>query len=90
MKILMVKLSAIGDVIHTLPALNALRRHYPEAEITWLVESGAAPLIMDHPSLDRLLESGQVKVVFTGGNTDPDAIAEILTIMNLPAVNLAG
>jgi heptosyltransferase-1 len=38
--ILIVKLSAIGDVIHTLPALNALRAHYPHAHITWLVEAG--------------------------------------------------
>ena len=38
MNILIVKLSAIGDVIHTLPALNAIRRRYPHARITWLVE----------------------------------------------------
>ena len=42
MKILIVKLSAIGDVIHTLPALNAIRDHYPHAQITWLVETAAA------------------------------------------------
>ncbi len=42
MKVLIVKLSAIGDVIHTLPALNALRRHDKDAHITWLVEEDAA------------------------------------------------
>lgn len=57
MKILIVKLSAIGDVIHTLPALNALRRHYPTAEITWLVEETAADLVVGHRSLDRVLIS---------------------------------
>jgi 3-deoxy-D-manno-octulosonic-acid transferase/heptosyltransferase-1 len=56
-KILIVKLSAIGDVIHTLPALNALRRHYPMAEITWLVEETAADLVVGHRSLDRVLIS---------------------------------
>lgn len=56
-KILIVKLSAIGDVVHTLPALNALRQHYPEAHITWLVEEAAADLIMGHESLDRVLVS---------------------------------
>ena len=55
--ILIVKLSAIGDVIHTLPALSALRRHYPQARITWLVEEAAAGLIEHHPALDRVLVS---------------------------------
>lgn len=55
MKILIVKLSAIGDVIHTLPALTALRRHYPNAQIDWLVESAAADLVQDHAALNRVL-----------------------------------
>ena len=55
--ILIVKLSAIGDVIHTLPALNALRQHFPRARITWLVEAAAASLLEGHPALDRVLVS---------------------------------
>jgi len=55
--ILIVKLSAIGDVIHTLPALTALRRHYPDARITWLVEEAAADLVRGHKALDRVLVS---------------------------------
>jgi 3-deoxy-D-manno-octulosonic-acid transferase/heptosyltransferase-1 len=55
--ILIVKLSAIGDVVHTLPALNALRRRYPKAHITWLVEEAAADLVVGHPALDRVLIS---------------------------------
>lgn len=57
MNILIVKLSAIGDVIHTLPSLSALRRHYPDAHITWVVEELASDLVMDHPHLDRVLVS---------------------------------
>jgi heptosyltransferase I len=53
--ILLVKLSAIGDVIHTLPALAALRRCYPDADITWVVEEAAADLLYGHPDLDRVL-----------------------------------
>jgi 3-deoxy-D-manno-octulosonic-acid transferase/heptosyltransferase-1 len=55
--ILIVKLSAIGDVMHTLPVLNALRRHYPNALITWLVEEASADLVQHHPALDRVLVS---------------------------------
>jgi 3-deoxy-D-manno-octulosonic-acid transferase/heptosyltransferase-1 len=58
-KILIVKLSAIGDVIHTLPALNAIRRHYPEAHITWLVEEAAADLVRGHRAVDRMIVSGR-------------------------------
>ena len=57
MKILIVKLSAIGDVIHTLPALNALRSHYPQAQITWLIEEAAASLVKGHVALDRVIIS---------------------------------
>jgi lipopolysaccharide heptosyltransferase I len=54
-KILIVKTSAIGDVIHTLPSLWSLRAHYPDAQITWLVEETAAALLTDHPALNRVL-----------------------------------
>ncbi len=57
MNILIVKLSAIGDVIHTLPALNALRAWYPNAHITWLVETAAADLVLGHRVLDRVIVS---------------------------------
>jgi len=55
--ILIVKLSAIGDVIHTLPALNAIRKAYPDARITWLVEEAASGLLEGHEALDRILVS---------------------------------
>jgi 3-deoxy-D-manno-octulosonic-acid transferase/heptosyltransferase-1 len=57
MNILIVKLSAIGDVIHTLPSLAALRKRYPDAHITWVVEEMASDLIMDHPHLNRVIIS---------------------------------
>jgi 3-deoxy-D-manno-octulosonic-acid transferase/heptosyltransferase-1 len=55
--ILIVKLSAIGDVIHTLPSLSALRQLYPDAHITWVVEEAAANLVRNHPYLDAVLVS---------------------------------
>ncbi len=55
MNILIVKMSALGDVIHTLPALTALRRAHPSAHIAWVVEAAAAPLVLGHPALDKVL-----------------------------------
>ncbi|MGE5844691.1 MAG: glycosyltransferase family 9 protein [Syntrophaceae bacterium] len=71
MNILIVKLSAIGDVIHTLPSLAALRRCYPQAHISWVVEEAAADLLADHPMLDRVLVSRRkrwVRDLTEGGN----------------------
>lgn len=57
MNILIVKLSAVGDVVHTLPSLAVLRRLYPEAHITWVIEEAAADLIIDHPYLNHVIVS---------------------------------
>lgn len=63
MNVLIVKLSALGDVIHTLPSLAALRRGCPDAHITWVVEEGAADMLLDHPYIDRVLVSGRKRWV---------------------------
>ena len=57
--ILIVKLSAIGDVIHTLPSLAALRRCHPDADISWVVEEAAADLLVGNPDLNRVIVSGR-------------------------------
>jgi heptosyltransferase I len=54
-RILVVKLSAIGDIIHTLPAVAALRRAYPEAWLAWLVERTGANLLRGNADLDELI-----------------------------------
>jgi heptosyltransferase-1 len=54
-RILVVKLSAIGDIIHTLPAVAALRQAYPEAWLAWLVERAGANLLRGNPDLDELI-----------------------------------
>lgn len=56
MRILIVKLSSIGDVVHTLPALAALRAAMPQAEISWVVERRSSEILRDNPLLDRLIE----------------------------------
>jgi len=55
--ILIVKLSAIGDVVHCLPVLEVLRKNYPDARIDWVVEQDAADILEGHPLLNRLIIS---------------------------------
>jgi heptosyltransferase-1 len=55
-RILIVRTSALGDVVHALPVLTALRRHLPEAHIGWVIEESLAPLLAGHPDLDEVLE----------------------------------
>lgn len=57
MNILIIKLSAIGDVIHTLPSLAALRKLYPGAHITWAIEEASSDIIIDHPDIDCVIVS---------------------------------
>lgn len=56
-RILIIKLSAIGDVIHTLPFLEALRDRYPNARIDWLTEKESSAIVEGHPLLDRVIVS---------------------------------
>jgi lipopolysaccharide heptosyltransferase II len=51
-KILLVRLRLIGDVVFTTPLIGALRRRYPSAEITYLVEAAAAPAVETNPHLN--------------------------------------
>jgi len=54
-RILLVRTSSLGDVVHSLPVLAALRRHLPGARIGWVVEEAYAPLLAGHPDLDQLI-----------------------------------
>jgi lipopolysaccharide heptosyltransferase I len=56
MKVLIVKLGSIGDIVHTLPALAALRAALPQAEISWVAERACSEILKDNPVLDRLIE----------------------------------
>lgn len=52
--ILILKPSSLGDIIHTLPAVAALRAHWPKARISWLVNPEWAPLLIDNPVVDEV------------------------------------
>ncbi|MCK4910987.1 MAG: lipopolysaccharide heptosyltransferase I [Thermodesulfovibrionales bacterium] len=53
-KCLIVKPSSLGDIIHSLPFLSALRARFPDAEIHWLVASEFSSLLEGHPMIDRV------------------------------------
>lgn len=56
-RILLVRLGALGDLVHLMPALDALRRARPDARVTWACEDRFAGLLRGHPQIDRLLEA---------------------------------
>ncbi len=55
MKILLVRLRLIGDVVFTTPLVSALRRTYPDAHLTYVVEPMAAPVVRNNPHLDEVI-----------------------------------
>jgi 3-deoxy-D-manno-octulosonic-acid transferase/heptosyltransferase-1 len=61
MNILIIKLSAIGDVVHTIPVIPTLHEHFPQSKITWLVEEKAAGILKGYPGIDRLIISKRQK-----------------------------
>src|SRR6516162_2735734 len=52
-RILLIKPSAFGDVVHTLPVLTKLRARYPDARIDWLITPENAELVRNHPGLSN-------------------------------------
>lgn len=54
-RVLLVKTSSLGDVIHNLPVASDLRHHFPNAEIHWLVEEQYTPLVEMHEGVDRII-----------------------------------
>jgi len=55
MRILLVKTSSLGDVIHNLPVVSDLRRSFPEARIDWCVEEAFADIPRLHPEVDDVI-----------------------------------
>jgi heptosyltransferase-1 len=54
-KFLLVRLSSLGDIIHTLPAYSALRSAFADARITWVVEDKGREILELVPGLDRIV-----------------------------------
>lgn len=54
-RILIIKPSAVGDIVRTLPVLTAIRRRWPEAHIAWLVASHCSGVLTGHPALNEVI-----------------------------------
>ncbi|MDQ6828427.1 MAG: glycosyltransferase family 9 protein [Gemmatimonadota bacterium] len=54
-RIAIVMMSAIGDAVHVLPVVNAIKRRAPHSHITWVLQPGPASLIRGHPAVDEII-----------------------------------
>src|SRR6187200_3686728 len=54
-RICIVMMSAVGDAVHVLPVINALKRHAPSCLITWILQPGPATLVRGHRSVDEII-----------------------------------
>lgn len=52
----LVMMSAVGDAVHALPVVNAVKRHAPDSRLTWILQPGPASLVRGHPSVDEIVE----------------------------------
>jgi lipopolysaccharide heptosyltransferase I len=70
-RVLLVKLSSLGDIVHALPLADALRAALPDAHIAWAVRRRFADLLLGNPNLDRvyILEGGGIGDVLALGKT---------------------
>ncbi|MFA5794513.1 MAG: glycosyltransferase family 9 protein [Candidatus Brocadiia bacterium] len=67
-KILIIRLSAVGDVINTLPALRLLRKHYPNAHIGWAVEERAREILAGDLDINELIVFRRTRHALSPGN----------------------
>jgi heptosyltransferase-1 len=54
-RVLIIKPSAIGDIVHALPVLNLIRRNWPRAHVSWVVTPNCGGLLAGHPQIDELI-----------------------------------
>ncbi len=53
-RLCIVMMSAVGDAVHVLPVVTALKRHAPKTRITWVLQPGPASLVRGHPAVDEI------------------------------------
>ena len=55
MKILLIKMSSMGDIFHTFPAISDIKQHFPEAQIDWIVEDSFKEIVAWHPGVNEVI-----------------------------------
>ena len=54
-RICIIMMSAVGDAVHVLPVINAIKRTHPQSHITWVLQAGPASLVRGHPAVDEII-----------------------------------
>lgn len=80
-RILIVKLSAIGDVIHCLPLAARLKDAMPGLVIDWLVEAPGAPLLLDNPAVDQVYVLPKKDWLHKAKGGQPSVVQDVLQFM---------
>ena len=75
-RIAIIKPSALGDIVHALPVVTALRRRFPESHITWIVNRSYELLLKGHPDLDATMS-------FDRGSLGKGVVATAMTAVRL-------
>jgi heptosyltransferase-1 len=83
-RILVVKLSSLGDVVHVTPCLRALRQYFPNAEIVMAVEPQFAAVVRHNPHIDSLIESR-----FRGAGFFPLRVCQLMRDFHGTEIDLA-
>ena len=68
LKVLVVRMSPFGDIVHTVPAIVVLRRHFPDAVVDWLVQDGYDRLVMWVEGLRRVWTLPALRLGFHGSD----------------------
>jgi heptosyltransferase I len=90
-RVCIVMMSAVGDAVHVLPVVNALKRHSPAAHITWILQPGPATLVAGHRSVDEILIFDRTKGVRAFADTRRTlALREFDLVINLQVYFKAG
>ena len=77
-KFLIIKLSALGDIVHALPVAHSLRQAYPDAFISWMIEERYQGLLHNNPNIDKIVP---IRIKSWRKNLNREALKEILQII---------
>jgi len=104
-KILIVKPSSLGDVVHSLPFLDVLRQRFPDAEIHWVIAKGLEGLVEGHSMIDRVIvinkdlwkriskagqTIGEIRALFRGlRNEKYDLVADLQGLLRSGVITYA-